>query len=218
MDRVCTRLSSVFFDRGATRTSRTGHQRTTPILCRLFAKVSSFIDPCQTCKNHYADTPEYVPSCHFVSACHTNDTYCKAVYGEEGRINSRFLASIKNALKCLASINDERDSGFPLNLKDSSSSISRLSAYLHLFHHQVRHSLPLRCSIGQANSRNSAVHHPYHQTIVVCLVAEKSRDISAHAHQLGRERTILAPGLCRVRTRNDENPRGPSSSKPSRYV
>ena len=53
-------------------------------------------------------------------------------------MDSQFLASIKNALKCLASVNDERNNGFPLNLKNSLSSISRLSAYLHLFHHQVR--------------------------------------------------------------------------------
>ena len=59
-------------------------------------------------------------------------------------MDSRFLASIKNALKCLASINDERNDGFPLNLKNSLSSISRLSAYLHLFHHQVRDSLRLQ--------------------------------------------------------------------------
>ena len=53
-------------------------------------------------------------------------------------MGSRFLASIKNALKCLAKVNDERNSGFPLSLKNRSSSISRLSAYLHLFHHEVR--------------------------------------------------------------------------------
>ena len=51
-------------------------------------------------------------------------------------MDNRFLASIKKALKCLASINDERNDGFPLNLKNSLSSISRPSAYLHLFHHQ----------------------------------------------------------------------------------
>ena len=61
-------------------------------------------------------------------------------------MDSRFLASIKNALKCLASINDERNDGFPLNLKNSLSSISRLSAYLHLFHHQVRDYLRLLSS------------------------------------------------------------------------
>ena len=53
-------------------------------------------------------------------------------------MGSRFLASIKNALKCLAKVNDERNNGFPLSLKNKSSSISRLSAYLHLFHHEVR--------------------------------------------------------------------------------
>ena len=66
-------------------------------------------------------------------------------------MDRRFLASIKHALTCLARINDERDSGFPLNLKNSSSSISRLSAYLHLFHHQVRDSLRLQSSSSEAD-------------------------------------------------------------------
>lgn len=66
-------------------------------------------------------------------------------------MDSRFLASIKNALKSLASVNDERNNGFPLNLKNPLSSISRLSAYLHLFHHQVRDSLRLQLSSSQAD-------------------------------------------------------------------
>ena len=66
---------------------------------------------------------------------------------------SRFLASIKNALECLTSVNDKRNSGFPLNLKNSLSSISRLSAYLHLFHHQVRDPLRMRYSLRGALTR-----------------------------------------------------------------
>ena len=57
-------------------------------------------------------------------------------------MDRRFLGSIKNALKSLADINDERDHSFPLDLRLSTSSISRISAYLHLFHHQVRDLTP----------------------------------------------------------------------------
>ena len=57
-------------------------------------------------------------------------------------MGSRFLASIKNALRCLAKVSDERNSAFPLSLKNVSSSISRVSAYLHLFHHEVRNIWP----------------------------------------------------------------------------
>ncbi|KAI4093623.1 MAG: hypothetical protein L6R37_007369 [Teloschistes peruensis] len=71
-----------------------------------------------------------------VKLAKTTTLILRTVYGEEGRMDRRFLASIKAALKCLASVNDERNSGFPLDLKKPSSSISRLSAYLHLFHHQ----------------------------------------------------------------------------------
>ena len=52
-------------------------------------------------------------------------------------MDRRFLGSVKNALKYLASVNDERNNNFPLHLKNPMNSISRLSAYLHLFHHQV---------------------------------------------------------------------------------
>ncbi|KAL9599047.1 MAG: hypothetical protein Q9219_004081 [cf. Caloplaca sp. 3 TL-2023] len=72
----------------------------------------------------------------------------KTVYGEEGRMDRRFVASIKNALECLASVNDERNNGFPLNLKTPAGSISRLSAYLHLFH-QVRNLLSRIFATGQ---------------------------------------------------------------------
>ncbi|KAJ4357246.1 uncharacterized protein N0V89_001821 [Didymosphaeria variabile] len=61
----------------------------------------------------------------------------KAVYSREGRTGINFLNSIKNALKALAAINDERTSSFPLGLDDSENGISRLSAHLHLFHHHV---------------------------------------------------------------------------------
>ncbi|KAF2720209.1 hypothetical protein K431DRAFT_271272 [Polychaeton citri CBS 116435] len=58
------------------------------------------------------------------------------VYGKEGRMDDHFLKSMKVALKNLADINDERMVAFPVDVKHSSSSLSRLSAYLHLFHHQ----------------------------------------------------------------------------------
>ena len=131
-------------------------------------------------------------------------------------MDRRFLASIKNALKCLASVNDERNKGFPLNLKNSLSSISRLSAYLHLFHHQVRSSPQL--FLAGWTDIYSLVYHPYHQTIVVCLVGEEGGDVSTRARQLNGERAISAASLCCVSTRDLEDPRCPPSSEPSRYV
>lgn len=53
-------------------------------------------------------------------------------------MDNRFVASIKTGLKNLAAVNDERMRSFPINPKSSESSISRLAAYLHLFHHTVR--------------------------------------------------------------------------------
>jgi hypothetical protein len=47
------------------------------------------------------------------------------------------VRSIKAALKALADLNDTRAAKFPLDLENSTSSISREAASLHLFHHQV---------------------------------------------------------------------------------
>ncbi|KAF2717807.1 hypothetical protein K431DRAFT_349272 [Polychaeton citri CBS 116435] len=59
----------------------------------------------------------------------------QTVYSEDGRVGDRFLSKIKAALKNLADVNDERTARFSIEL-DAPSSIGRLPAYLHLFHHQ----------------------------------------------------------------------------------
>lgn len=61
----------------------------------------------------------------------------RTVYSKDGPAGSdSFVSSMKAALKRLADINDEDMAIFPLR-NDSTSGISRLSAHLHLFHHQV---------------------------------------------------------------------------------
>lgn len=59
-----------------------------------------------------------------------------AVYGKGPDKSKRFLVRMKEALKTIANANDDRNSHFPLDLKKDGA-VSRLSAYLHLFHHQV---------------------------------------------------------------------------------
>jgi hypothetical protein len=62
-----------------------------------------------------------------------------AVYRKQQGKSSQFIASMKAALETIAKANDVRNESFPLDLKGSSSrGIERLSAYLHIFHHQVR--------------------------------------------------------------------------------
>ena len=68
-------------------------------------------------------------------------TEASAVYRREYRRNERLLKCMKEALKIIASANDERSESFPLDLQNPEKGVSRLSAYLHLFHHQV--SVPL---------------------------------------------------------------------------
>lgn len=65
-----------------------------------------------------------------------------AVYGKLGGRSQRFLASMKDALKTIAEANEELNKTHSLDLHSSGSSMCRLSATLHLFHHQV--SLRLR--------------------------------------------------------------------------
>lgn len=75
----------------------------------------------------------------------------KDVYGTEARWDQLFLNNIKSALKIIADATDQLNSNFDLTINGNMSGISRLSAYLHLLHHQVRslhvalYSKPLKC-------------------------------------------------------------------------
>lgn len=78
----------------------------------------------------------------------TNDRL-SAIYGKEGRDPSKFLHSIKSALRNLANIHDDRVANFRIYL--GNSSISRLSAYLLLFQHQVCTNMMVQSSLDMAN-------------------------------------------------------------------
>ncbi|KAG9854951.1 proline oxidase, partial [Aureobasidium melanogenum] len=58
------------------------------------------------------------------------------VYGPEGRLNRQYVSHIKEALKDVAHITDQLHDSFELSPDDSEFGISRLSAYLHVLHHQ----------------------------------------------------------------------------------
>lgn len=58
------------------------------------------------------------------------------VYGAEGRLDKRFLLITKDALKKVATVTDQLNSSFAVLGDGAKSSISRLSAYLHLLYHQ----------------------------------------------------------------------------------
>jgi proline utilization trans-activator len=66
-----------------------------------------------------------------------------AVYGTEGRLNRKFIYSTKKALKATADITDQLNRSFALPATRSATGISRLSAHLHLLHHQVGTGAPL---------------------------------------------------------------------------
>lgn len=61
-----------------------------------------------------------------------------AVYARTGGARKeRLLVGMKEALRSIAEANDERNEAFPLDLERPTGGICRLSAYLHIFHHQV---------------------------------------------------------------------------------
>lgn len=60
-----------------------------------------------------------------------------AIYRKDGPQNKQFLGRVKEAIKIVASANDHRNNASLLDLQKPGQGISRLSAYLHIFHHQV---------------------------------------------------------------------------------
>ncbi|CAK4030524.1 Zn(II)2Cys6 transcription factor [Lecanosticta acicola] len=72
-----------------------------------------------------------------VELAKANAVILQTVYGKTGGRSERFLSSMKDALRTIAQANDERNNSFPLQLESPASGVCRLSAYLHLFHHQA---------------------------------------------------------------------------------
>ncbi|RQM06503.1 hypothetical protein DH86_00003682 [Scytalidium sp. 3C] len=58
------------------------------------------------------------------------------VYGEDGQLSKKFVSSTKFALKSIAAVTNQLQESYPLPKNGSLAGISRLSAYLHLLHHQ----------------------------------------------------------------------------------
>lgn len=81
----------------------------------------------------------------------------RTVYRKDGRKDQQLLSRMKEALKIVAKANDERNASFPLNLQKPVQGMSRLSAYLHLFHHQciILTTRPLLFSFWQQRLQSS---------------------------------------------------------------
>ncbi|ETI21010.1 hypothetical protein G647_07353 [Cladophialophora carrionii CBS 160.54] len=58
------------------------------------------------------------------------------VYGPEGRLDKRFVTVTKESLKSVARVTDQLNGSFGILENGSQTTISRLSAYLHLLYHQ----------------------------------------------------------------------------------
>lgn len=59
------------------------------------------------------------------------------VYGIEGRLGKDYLVNTKAVLKKIADTTDHLNESFYIPMAGSLAGLSRLSAYLHLLHHQV---------------------------------------------------------------------------------
>ncbi|KAF4968691.1 hypothetical protein FSARC_3977 [Fusarium sarcochroum] len=80
-----------------------------------------------------------------------------SVYGAEGRLDKQFLRTTKDALKRIASVTDQLNTSFTIPQNGSTQGISRISASLHLLHHQciILTTRPLLYSLLQARINQS---------------------------------------------------------------
>lgn len=62
---------------------------------------------------------------------------CLAVYGIEGKLDSRYLGATRSVLQSIAKVTEELNGSFDLYGHGPTSGISRISAHLHLLEHQV---------------------------------------------------------------------------------
>lgn len=60
-----------------------------------------------------------------------------AVYGSEGKLDSRYLSATQSVLRDIAKVTEQLNSSFDLYTNGAMSSTSRISAHLHLLEHQV---------------------------------------------------------------------------------
>lgn len=67
------------------------------------------------------------------------------VYGVEGRLGKEYLLNTKAVLKKIANTTDQLNESFHIPSIGSLAGLSRLSAYLHLLHHQVSVAFPIYC-------------------------------------------------------------------------
>ncbi|KAI9677790.1 MAG: hypothetical protein M1822_008102 [Bathelium mastoideum] len=72
-----------------------------------------------------------------IKLARANAMILQTVYGKTGGRSERFLASMKEALRTIAEANNELNEFYSLNLQQPVGGLSRLSATLHLFHHQA---------------------------------------------------------------------------------
>lgn len=86
----------------------------------------------------------------------------RRVYGVEGRSGKEYLTNTREILTQLAGITDQLNVTFTLSMQDSMAGISRMSAYLHLLHQQVRAT--------QTDATVPANRHDLHS--VYCLLLD----------------------------------------------
>lgn len=62
-----------------------------------------------------------------------------AVYGSEGKLDSRYLSATQSVLRDIAHVTEQLNNSFNLYTNGSMSGTSRISAHLYIFQHQVWH-------------------------------------------------------------------------------
>ncbi|KAI1861304.1 uncharacterized protein JN550_010983 [Neoarthrinium moseri] len=104
------------------------------------------------------------------------------VYGNNGRLNRKFLSSTKECLEVLARLAPDLSQTLPLKLAQAGHGVSRISASMHLLYHQciVLATRPsifcfLKMKLEVSSSRTSPAQHSFGNIKNACL--ESSQQI-----------------------------------------
>ena len=69
-----------------------------------------------------------------------------AVYGSEGKLDSRYLSATQSVLRDIAKVTEQLNRSFGLYGNGAMGGTSRISAHLHILEHQVRNFQPVPTS------------------------------------------------------------------------
>ncbi|CAG9989190.1 unnamed protein product, partial [Clonostachys byssicola] len=121
------------------------------------------------------------------------------VYGAEGRLDKCFLATMKDALKNIASVTDQLNDSFGIARNGLRGGVCRLSSSLHVLHHQciVIAARPLlytflQARLGQSDLSLAHVHCSGSIRSLIFMCIESAQQILIILTDLQRENLLVS--------------------------